>query len=129
MRGALLVPLLLLAGCLDAPSGGPHRLGGSFTAEATQAQVDEARALAEAEGGDMAVMESFPLQFGVTGLSGEACGRLRAALDAKPYVASVGACQEARPLEEPAGIASSPSRGMRGRGPAPADRSNSRTFS
>lgn len=125
----LLVPLLLLAGCLDAPQGSPggagnddpaggdaadggtRRLGGSFTAEATQAQVQEAQGLAAAEGGDMAILESFPLQFAVSGLGADACGRLHAALDAKPYVASVRACEEMRAdgdPDTPTGTASSP---------------------
>ena len=108
----LLAPLLaaglLLAGCMDAPQGSTgdpgggdggaptnatHHLGGAFTREVTQAQLDEAQALARAEGADMLLLESFPLQFSVPGLSAEACARLRGALDAKDYVAEVRACQ------------------------------------
>lgn len=114
MRPAFVAALLALsAGCLDAssPAAGSeakHHLGGAFTAEATQADLDEASRLAAAEGADLHIMESFPLQFSARDMALEGCERLRAALAAKAYVASVRACEPAIIADEPdAGVSSS----------------------
>ena len=118
MRHAVLaLPLLLLAGCLDAPQdsrdgapgGGqadaslaaPYSLWGAFTENASQADLAEVDALARAEGWDAAILESFPMQLSATGRGEEACERLRAALATKAYVARVGECQRAQASDEP----------------------------
>lgn len=68
----------------------PRQLSGAFKEEASQADLAEAQRLSKAEGGDMAILESFPMQFSVKGLDAGACARLREALAAEPYVARVG---------------------------------------
>jgi hypothetical protein len=95
-----LLPLLLvvafLAGCADAPYGAPSgaapgfRLSGSFDKEATQQDYDRAQGIAASHGGTMALLESFPVQYVVSGLTDVACQKVREALQKEPHVASVG---------------------------------------
>jgi len=86
---------LALSACLAAP-GGPseaeHVLGGAFTEAVTDADLRAAGRIAEAEGGEMVILESFPPQFSVQKVGKEACERIRMQLEAKAYVASVREC-------------------------------------
>lgn len=85
----LLVLAALLSGCSgDAVS---YRLSGAFTAERTQADLDDFSATVAPYSDDVAIMESFPEQFSIRGLD-ESCEPLREVLLAKPYIASVGEC-------------------------------------
>lgn len=116
-----MLALLPLAGCLDPgdpstasgsdPGNGPPGAGtggtgdamlsGAYTANATQADIQEAGMLARQEGGQMLTLESFPAQFQANGLDSSGCERLRAALHAKPYVARVGQCQTVTRSDDP----------------------------
>lgn len=90
------VLLSLTAGCMAPadPPGDPdtYRLGGTFTEDADQGDVADLRGEAEARGGQVTIMESYPLQFDVTGLDRDACTELKAVLEQKPYTESVGGC-------------------------------------
>jgi len=89
---------MLSAGCLsreDSRSASDTleaRVAGVFSANATQADVAELAARVRERGGEMAVMESFPLQFSTRGLGEADCADVRAFAALRPYVASVGAC-------------------------------------
>lgn len=82
---------LLLAGCASAGEGPSFRLSGAFTADRTQADLDDFHATVAPYSDDVALLESFPEQFVVHGIVG-GCEQLRATLQAKDYVASVSAC-------------------------------------
>ena len=89
-RTSLLV-LLLLSGCLSsAPT--PFDLSGSFTADRTQADLDEFHALVDPYADDVHIMESFPEQFAIDGKDVRRCDELLGLLKAKPYIAQVGPC-------------------------------------
>jgi hypothetical protein len=91
MRTLPFVALLLLSGCLSsAPT--PFRLAGAFTAERTEADLQEFHALVEPYAADVRILESFPEQFGIDGHDLERCDELAALLVAKDYIASVGDC-------------------------------------
>lgn len=121
-----MLALLPFAGCLDASDGpgsdpagdggaqgsgsgagdqaatqGQTMLGGAFTEAATQADIQEAGALARQEGAELLVMESYPAQFQARGMDASGCERLRAALQAKAYVARVGECQPVTQSADP----------------------------
>ena len=96
MRRVLaLVTLLPLAGCLDsvAPggAGAAYYLGGTFTEDASDADLADFRARM-APYGDVRVMESFPMQFAVDGLTLDTCREARVVAEGRPYVADVRAC-------------------------------------
>ncbi|HEX9816862.1 MAG TPA: hypothetical protein VGB18_07770 [Candidatus Thermoplasmatota archaeon] len=81
----------LIAGCT---SDGEFDFGGTFTGEAGQSDLADFRARMEARGADdVLVMESFPMQFRVTGL-GSDCDAAADEADSLPYVASVTPCRE-----------------------------------
>jgi hypothetical protein len=85
--------ILLLAGCAETPGGVEYRVGGSFTEDATQADVEDLQRRLAAWGADAAIMESYPLQYQIGGLDGPSCDEVRAMLANRPYIASVGRCQ------------------------------------
>lgn len=125
LRSRTLAAMLLLAslaGCLEgdratdeaidrgAGPGAPAddgsgtatwRLGGSFTENATQAEIAEIGRELEPYNATMRVMESFPMQYAVDGLTLEVCPEVRALLAEKPYVAVVRECEPDVPPEEP----------------------------
>ena len=93
MRGALVLLVLLAAGCV-APQAGPMQLGGAFTEATTQ---EDLRAFGEdmrayGRDVDVAILESFPPQFSVRGLDADKCGDARAHARSLPFVARVGEC-------------------------------------
>lgn len=96
-----MLAVLALAGCAELDGERPgsgnegYRLGGSFDENATQQDYDRAGGLAASLGGDMAFLESFPVQFAASGLTDVACQKLREDLQKEPHVRSVGACQPA----------------------------------
>lgn len=104
LLAAVLVPLLL-AGCAELPpseegrdplaTGGGWRLGGRFTEAATQQDMEQARGVVAARGGEMRLMESFPVQFAATGLTDVGCQKAREELADLSFVASVTACAPA----------------------------------
>jgi hypothetical protein len=86
-----MVLVLLSAGCLSAAPT-PFRLSGAFTAERTEADLQEFQALVEPYADDVRILESFPEQFAIDGRDRDRCDELAALLRAKPYVAHVGDC-------------------------------------
>jgi hypothetical protein len=86
------VAALLLSGCGSPDESATFQLSGSFTADRTQEDLDEFHAIVEPYSDDVAIMESFPEQFSIRGIVG-GCEQLRATLDSKQYIASVGACR------------------------------------
>lgn len=129
MRIALLVASLLavaFAGCLEEGAGGngptppagssaQFRLGGTYTENVTEAELAAAQAQVESRGGDLALLESFPMQFAVTGVGQADCEALRAWFSNQTFVQRVGECAAVttsadpdepvtdEPGEEPAG--------------------------
>lgn len=95
---------LLLSGCGTPESGPSFQLSGAFTADRTQEDLDEFDAIVRPYSDDIAIMESFPEQFAIRGIEG-GCEQLRATLDAKDYIATVGACT---PESEPGDDADDP---------------------
>jgi len=84
-----------LAGCLahgDPPAEATFRIGGTFTEGATQAEMEKLGAEARRLGGDMALLESFPVQFRASGMEDAACEEFRAFAEAQPYVDVLGEC-------------------------------------
>lgn len=107
MRATPALPLLaFLAGCLspaptpDASLGEASSFHGGLTASASQADLDELHRLAQAEGWDLLILGGFPMQYQARGEGADACERLRAVFQTKPYVSSVGACRAQRPVED-----------------------------
>gem|GEM_PF-6703891 len=96
---ALALLVALLAGCAQAPDGAlpgdnsNFRVSGSFDANATQQDYDRASGIAASHGGTMQMLESFPPQFIVSGLTDVACQKVSEALRAEPHVAKVGGCE------------------------------------
>lgn len=82
---------VLAAGCATPDGGGSFRLSGSFTSDRTEADLADFQAVVRPYSDDVAIMESFPEQFAINGIVGR-CEQLRATLEAKPYIANVGAC-------------------------------------
>lgn len=92
----------LVAGCLSPDEARGFQVSGSFTGQATQAQMDELGDYARARGGDLLLMESFPVRFRATGLDEASCEEARAYADGRAYVAEVGACgPEPEPTDDP----------------------------
>lgn len=116
MTGAALVLVLVgagLSGCLEQdvtesrtgdPSGETStdwRLGGVFTRNASQEDLQDIQGEADARGGDLRVMESFPMQYMIDGLTQSACIELRALLQEKDYVDTVRECRLVQLGEDP----------------------------
>ncbi len=98
----LILLALVTAGCLGAPasdtdSPSPHSLGGTFTEAATQDNVSAFDGKMRSFGArDVAIMESFPLQFRASRFpNGDACEGARAWAAEQPYIREVGACVSA----------------------------------
>lgn len=90
--GALLL-LVLVVGCIG-PVKDPHQFGGTFTEQATPAQMEDFRARMEAHGAqDVLLLESFPVQFSVEQVPGATCAAARQEADALPYVQEAGPCR------------------------------------
>ena len=85
---------LLVAGCATDGDVPTFAAGGTFTDDATQQQMEELADYVEMRGGDLLLMESFPVQFRATGLSEEACEELRIHAQERSYVQHVRACEE-----------------------------------
>lgn len=85
----LLTTTILLAGC--ASEGDSYRLSGAFTAERTNADMQEFNDLVDDYSDDVAIMESFPEQFAINHMH-HGCEELRAKLLEKSYIASVSEC-------------------------------------
>ena len=109
MRWAVpLALLVLLSGCGSPGTGPTFRLSGAFTADRTQADLDEFEGIVRPYSDDVAYLESFPEQFVIAGIQG-GCDQLRSTLQAKDYVASVGTCQvEGKASGDPDEATSSP---------------------
>lgn len=89
--GAALLALAL-AGCGTPAADGPtFRLGGAFTEQRTDADLQDFQRTVRPYSDDVLLMESFPEQFSIRGIVG-GCEQLRSQLDAKPYIATVGQC-------------------------------------
>jgi hypothetical protein len=81
----LLLALVALAGCIGPASPADEwYLGGSFTTERTQADIDAVCA-AGAGSGECALMESYPEQFGFRFSSMAKCDEARAKIAAVPH--------------------------------------------
>jgi hypothetical protein len=91
VRAIALVTLAALAGCA-APGGEPGEwyLGGSFTTERTQADIDAVCA-AGAGDSECTLVESYPEQFGFRFSSQAKCDAARAKIAEVPHT-SVRAC-------------------------------------
>lgn len=92
LRPSAIALVVLLSGCAAPDPSPTFSLSGSFTADRTQGDLDEFAAIVDPYSDDVAIMESFPEQFSIRGITG-GCEQLRATLEAKDYVASVGACR------------------------------------
>lgn len=76
----------------ETPTEEDHVVGGSFTQDRTQADLDDFFARVEAWGGESVLLESFPEQFRVT-LPATDCYLFAQEVEDLPYVANVGACE------------------------------------
>src|SRR5688572_11669685 len=93
-----LLLVVALAGCVQAPDDpgqAEHRFGGSFTAQATQAQIEDFGRRMQAHHGEAIIMESFPAQFLVDGFGLDDCMAARNEARSLPYVASTNDCRAA----------------------------------
>lgn len=88
---ALLLLPALLGGCASGGADPTFMLSGSFTEQFNGSDRSDFAATVEPYSEDVAYLESFPEQFVIHGIVG-GCEQLRASLQAKPYVHSVGAC-------------------------------------
>ena len=132
MRHACVVLVLLLTGCAELPydpppDGGidagdhisqrPFFLGGSFTNDRTQEDIDAWCEVARKYGNECALMESYPEQFGLRFATPEDCTAAREELAAMPRVRP-GSCREATASGDPETPTSTPevpeSRSLRG---------------
>ena len=87
---SLLLVIALFGGCVEEST---QEFGGTFTREATQADIDDFRERMTKRGADdVLVMESFPMQFRVTGL-GDDCNAASDEARSLPYVADVSPCR------------------------------------
>lgn len=91
--GVIALAALTLAALAGCGSGAPaeYRVGGAFKSSRTAHDFDDLRATAAPYGGDVAILESFPEQFGITGLDSR-CDELRGKLVQKVYLASASPC-------------------------------------
>lgn len=88
---ALLLAIPALAGCTAEPT---YAVGGAFTSERTEADMQDFDASASQYSDDIAILESFPEQFRVGSLSQADCEALREELLQKDYLGRVGDCTE-----------------------------------
>lgn len=95
--------LALASGCLEpaADSEAQHRFGGSFTAQATQTDMQDFDRRMKAHGGETTIMESFPPQFSVARFGITACKAARAEAENLSYVATTQACRPISTASEP----------------------------
>lgn len=105
MRGASVALALLLAGCAEAilpPAGGEleWHLGGSWTTEYTEADIDAWCEIAKAYGNECLVMESFPPQYGLRFASEATCLQARSELLRLERI-HVGECRRVEPSADP----------------------------
>jgi hypothetical protein len=92
-KACVLFALALAAGCTTGDGSHAHGFGGAFTPEATQEEVAEfSNVMEQRHGGSVAVMESFPMQFHVRGLTETGCTQARQEAAGLQYVDSVAAC-------------------------------------
>jgi hypothetical protein len=82
---------VLASGCA-ATEPTPFRLSGAFTAERTEADLQEFHALVGPYADDVRILESFPEQFAIDGRESDRCDELAALLRAKAYIATVSDC-------------------------------------
>lgn len=83
---------LVLAGCAS-PRTSDHELRGTFTENASDEQMSELEAEVTDRGGQVAFLESFPVQFHATGLEEAGCEEVRSFAQEADYVREVGNCQ------------------------------------
>jgi hypothetical protein len=87
-----LVLALLFAGCSQGIA--EHQFGGSFTEAATQNDIQDFRTRMEKHGAtDVLILESFPAQFVVRGLTTN-CEAARSEAGSLAYVRSVNDCRK-----------------------------------
>lgn len=95
--GCLLVAVALLPGCAtpepDGSSDQTYQVSGTFTENATQAQMDELGNHTRDRGGEIFYLESYPVQFRASNLTQEACSEVRSFAEDRTYVSDVGACE------------------------------------
>ncbi len=89
---ALLVLIGMLAGCTEAAT--EYQIRGAFTTDRSDDDIAALSAKAKGLGGEVAIMESFPEQFLISGLPLAACKEMAAWLDAQDFIASATPCQE-----------------------------------
>lgn len=93
----LLVAVALVPGCAtpepDGSDGASYQVSGTFTENATQAQMEELGNHTRDRGGEIFYLESFPVQFRATNLTEQACGEVRSFAEDRAYVSDVGACE------------------------------------
>ena len=93
MARLLLVLLVVAAsGCMSGPEGAAYQLSGAFTAQRTQADIEEFHEIVAPFSSDVRIMESFPEQFVVAGMSKTGCDDARSQLVGKPYIGSLSQC-------------------------------------
>lgn len=84
MRASLVA--VLLAGCAGTPGRSEEwYLGGSWTADYEQGDIEAWCVIAEEYGNECAIMESFPPQFGLRFTSQVRCEEARAKIVAVPH--------------------------------------------
>lgn len=102
----LLVLATALAGCADdgaydpgitqddGTQGAGFHLEGTMRRGATQADLDEVRAVAGRHGADVTTQEADPPRFVLSGMTEGACESARAELEALSGVDSTGSCSD-----------------------------------
>lgn len=85
--------ILFAAGLTGCAGDGTYELRGTFTEDATQDEMDKLQREVEDRGGDVAFLESHPVQFHATGLDEAACEEVRSFAQDADYVQEVGECQ------------------------------------
>lgn len=97
MLAGLLLTAVLVPGCAvpepDGAEDGNYQVSGTFTEEATQEEMQALGNHTRAQGGEIAYLESFPVQFRASNLTEPACEDVRAFAADQTYVAEVGACE------------------------------------
>lgn len=94
---ALLTVFPALAGCAtpepDGAGDQTYQVSGTFSENATQAQMEELGNHTRDRGGEIFYLESYPVQFRATNLTEQACEEVRSFAEDRAYVADVGACE------------------------------------
>lgn len=119
MRPVLSLVLLLslfLAGCHEPTpedrqngiSDQEWEVRGTFTENATQEDIEDLRTRLEPYDGELFVLESFPMQYQITGPEVRDCPDVEEMLRTRVYIADVGTCTVTAPATEPAEPAASP---------------------